>query len=292
MATTPARSNGAQPSQTLNWEQIPLTVNGTAISVSTVRRDGTAEPILFLHGFGSTKEDYTDISLHPSLSKYPIIAYDAPGSGSSTIADYSALSMPFLVAVAEAVLKTYGVKKYHLVGHSMGGLTALLLAQRDPGSVLSFTNIKGNLAPEDCFLSRQILDFPADDPEMFVTEFIERTRQSAFFGNGVYAAAFRAKVRPEAIRPTFESMVEYSDNGDLLEIFKGLACPRMFMFGVQHATLSYLPAIAKAGVELAEIPKSGHFVMYTNPVAMWDRIEDFLGRASDVTTKVHIRSTT
>ncbi|KAI8184124.1 hypothetical protein K4K51_012783 [Colletotrichum sp. SAR 10_75] len=292
MAPTPARSNGAQPSQTLNWEQIPLTVNGTVISVSTVRRDGTAEPILFLHGFGSTKEDYTDINLHPSLSKYPIIAYDAPGSGSSTITDYSALSMPFLVAVAEAVLKTYGVRKYHLVGHSMGGLTALLLAQRNPGSVLSFTNIKGNLAPEDCFLSRQILDFPAEDPEMFVTEFIERTRQSAFFGNGVYAAAFRAKVRTEAIRPTFESMVEYSDNGDLLEIFKGLACPRMFMFGVQHATLSYLPAIANAGVELAEIPKSGHFVMYTNPVAMWDRTEDFLGRASDVTTKVHIRSTT
>ncbi|KAH0425797.1 hypothetical protein CcaCcLH18_10740 [Colletotrichum camelliae] len=240
MATASALSNDAQARQNLVWEQISLTVNGTDISVSIVRRDGPTEPILFLHGFGSTKEDYTDISLHSSLSEYPIIAYDAPGSGASTITDYSALSMPFLVAVAEAVLKTYG---------------------RNPGSVLSFTNIKGNLAPEDCFLSRQILDFPAEDPEMFVTEFIERTRRSAFFGNGVYAAAFRAKVRTEAIRPTFESMVEYSDNGDLLEIFKGLTCPRMFMFGVQHATLSYLPAIAKAGVELAEIPKSGHFVI-------------------------------
>jgi len=26
------------------------------------------------------------------------------------------------------------------------------------------------------------------------------------------------------------------------------------------------------GVEIAEIPRSGHWPMYSNPVAMWDRI--------------------
>ncbi|KAF9870747.1 hypothetical protein CkaCkLH20_11849 [Colletotrichum karsti] len=278
MATSDLSASGAQPSPELVWEQIPLVISNVNISISTFRRRGSLDPILFLHGFGSTKEDYTDINLHPSLSQYPIIAYDAPGSGSSTISDYSVISMPFLVTVAETILKACGVTKYHLVGHSMGGLTALLLAQRNLGSVLSFTNIKGNLAPEDCFLSRQILDFPAEDPEVFVEEFIERTRRSPFFGNGIYAAAFRAKVRTEAIRPTFESMVEYSDHGGLLDIFEGLACPRMFMFGVQHATLSYLPRISEAGVELAEIPRSGHFAMYTNPIAMWERIESFLAR--------------
>ncbi|KAL0936951.1 alpha beta hydrolase protein [Colletotrichum truncatum] len=278
MTATQVHSNGTKPNQELIWEKVQLTIDNTNLSISTVHREGPADPILFLHGFGSTKEDYTDINLHPSLSKYPVIAYDTPGSGSSTTSDFSSLSMPFLVAVAEAVLAHYGVKRYHLVGHSMGGLTALLLAQRNPGSVLSFTNIKGNLAPEDCFLSRQILEFPSNDPETFVEEFIERTRHSAFFGNGVYAAAFKAKVKPGAVRPTFESMVHYSDNGKLLDIFEGFPFPRMFMFGLQHATLSYLPRIAKAGVELAEIPKSGHFVMYTNPVAMWERIEDFLSR--------------
>ncbi|WYZ43218.1 hypothetical protein EsH8_VI_000917 [Colletotrichum jinshuiense] len=274
-------TRGAEPaSQELIWEQIPLVINDVRLDISTVRRHGPLDPILFLHGFGSTKEDYTDISLHESLSNYSFIAYDAPGSGSSSISDFSALSMPFLVAVAEGILKSHNINRFHLVGHSMGGLTGLLLAQRNPGAVLSFTNIKGNLSPEDCFLSRQIADFPSNDPEVFVREFIERTRRSPAYGNGVYAASFRAKVRAESVRPTFESMVHYSDHGDLLNVFEGLPCPKMFMFGVAYNTLSYLPRISKAGVELAEIPKSAHFVMYSNPMAMWDRIENFLSRAS------------
>jgi pimeloyl-ACP methyl ester carboxylesterase len=48
----------------------------------------------------------------------------------------------------------------------MGGLTALLLAHRYPDRVLSFVDIKGNLAPEDCFLSRQIFSFRSGDPEV------------------------------------------------------------------------------------------------------------------------------
>lgn len=49
----------------------------------------------------------------------------------------------------------------------------------------------------------------------------------------------------------------------------------MFMYGEQNASLSYLGELAAGGVELAEIPHSGHWPMYSNPVAMWDRIADF-----------------
>ncbi|GJD00084.1 alpha beta hydrolase protein [Colletotrichum higginsianum] len=271
-------ANGTQPSaNNLIWEQLPLVIDNAELSISTVRRSGSGDPVLFLHGFGSTKEDYTDVVLHDAMAGHPIIAYDAPGSGASTVSDYSAICMPFLVAVAEAVLEAHGVSGFHLVGHSMGGLTGLLLARRNPGAVRSFVNIKGNLAPEDCFLSRQILDFPADEgPDAFVDAFVERTRRSPDYGNGVYAAAFRAKVQPGAVRPTFESMVDYTDNGGLLDIFESLSCPRMFMFGVSYNRLSYLPRIAGAGVQLAEIPESGHFVMYSNPMAMWQRISMFL----------------
>ncbi|EXF79437.1 hypothetical protein CFIO01_06027 [Colletotrichum fioriniae PJ7] len=273
--------SGVTPSSNhLIWEDLSLVINNVNLTISTVRRNGQLDPILCLHGFGSTKEDFTDIIHHTPLSDYPFIAYDAPGSGASTSSDYSAISMPFLVAIAEAVLDAHKIERFHLVGHSMGGLTALLLAQRSPGAVLSFTNIKGNLAPEDCFLSRQIFDFPASDTEIFIASFIERTRRSADFGNGIYAASFRSKVRPEVVRPTFESMVHYTDTGDLLKIFEGLPCPKMFMFGTSYNRLSYLSQISQAGVELAEIPNSGHFVMYSNPTAGWNSIARFLSNAA------------
>lgn len=167
------------------------------------------------------------------------------------------------------------MERFHLVGHSMGGLTALLLAHQDPDRVLSFVDIEGNVAPEDCFLSRQVITHAADDAESFFDAFIERTRQSPFFSSALYAASLRHKVRPSAVRGIFESMLDLSDNGDLMTKFLSLSCPRTFMYGEQNASLSYLPTLAARGVELAEIPHSGHFPMYSNPVAMWTRIGDF-----------------
>ncbi|KAM0433335.1 hypothetical protein ACHAPT_004211 [Fusarium lateritium] len=259
-------------------ETLELSIDGLTIRLSTVRRDGPMTPILFLHGFGSTKEDYVDMSLDKQFSGRPFIAYDTPGSGESTMSDLSRLSMPLLVSIAESVLAHFNVSQFHLVGHSMGGLVSVLLAKRHQQSVRSFINIKGNLAPEDCFLSRQILEHPADDPRTFVDEFITRTRQSPLYGNGLYAASFRGRVQAAAVRPTFESMVEFTDNGNLLEVFERFPFPRTYMFGEQYASLSYLPRLVRAGVELAEIPRSGHFVMYSNPVAMWERIAQFLSQ--------------
>jgi pimeloyl-ACP methyl ester carboxylesterase len=259
-------------------QSMEICIGDVSVNLSIVRSHGPLAPIFFLHGFGGTKEDYVDIALNPLFVGRPFLAYDAPGSGESTISDTSKLTMALLVSTAEKVLDHLKITRYHLVGHSMGGLVSNLLAQRQPSSVLSFINIKGNLAPEDCFLSRQIVDFPSDDPEVFVEEFIKRTRGSLLYGNGIYAASFRGKVQSTVIRPTFESMVNCTDNGNLLEAFESFKFPRMYMFGEQYSSLTYLPQLVEAGVELAEIPYSGHFVMYSNPVAMWERIAEFLGR--------------
>lgn len=141
--------------------------------------------------------------------------------------------------------------------------------------MLSFIDIEGNLAPEDCFLSRQIVTHPPSD--QFFDDFIERARRSPFPSSALYAAGLRHKVRPAAVRGIFESMVDLSDHGDLMTKFLALPFPRMFMYGAASAP-SYLPKVAANGVELAEIPHSAHWPMYANPVAMWARITDFLDR--------------
>lgn len=42
--------------------------------------------------------------------------------------------------------------------------------------------------------------------------------------------------------------------------------------GAQHASLPYLPKLTANGVQLAQVPHSGHWPMYSNPTWMWDRI--------------------
>ncbi|KWR81089.1 alpha/beta fold hydrolase [Cupriavidus sp. IDO] len=257
-------------------ETIALEVDGVALKIAAIGRQGDLAPIVFLHGFGSTKEDYADIAINRAFAGRPFLAYDAPGCGETACGDLRKVSIPFLVETAKAMLAHAGIDRFHLVGHSMGGLTALMLAHELPDRVLSFIDIEGNVAPEDCFLSRQIVDFPADDPQAFFNEFIDRNWHSSQYSSPLYAASLRHKVRAQAVSGILTSMVHLSDHGALMNKFLSLPFPRMFMYGEQNSHLTYLPLLAESGVELAEISDCAHFPMYSNPVEMWRRIDRFL----------------
>ncbi|MEM7222668.1 MAG: alpha/beta hydrolase [Pseudomonadota bacterium] len=263
-------------SNSLRKDTVALEIEGVKLRIEVMRRDGRRAPLVFLHGFGSTKEDYADLAGQPQFDGRPIVAFDAPGCGESHSDDLSALSIPFLRQTAEGVLRHYEIEVCHLIGHSMGGLTALMLAGESPHQVLSFTDIEGNLAPEDCFLSRQAFDHPADDPEAFMDAFAERAWHSPTLSHPLFAAAVRQKVRPEAVGPILRSMVDCSENGRLMARFTGLPCPRMFVYGEQNRTLSYLGTLLRQGVQLAEIERAGHWPMYANPQALWTRLGQFV----------------
>ncbi|MCW9635623.1 alpha/beta fold hydrolase [Klebsiella oxytoca] len=256
----------------LTWQRLPMTVQGIGLDIASISREGTGEPVVFLHGFGSSKEDYADFVRHRVFEGQPFIAWDAPGCGESQCADYSKMGLPFLLETALKVISHAGFTRFHLVGHSMGGLTSLLLAHAFPERVLSFVNIGGNIAPEDCFLSRQIVQYAEPDAERFFARFIERTRQSPAWASALYASSLPQKVRAQAVPGIFSSMVDYSDHGELMAKFLNLPCPKMFMYGDQNAGLSYLSSIARRGVKLAEIPHYGHFPMYSNSPEMWRQI--------------------
>lgn len=258
----------AQPARFIH-ETLALTIDGVALDLAVIHRGGPKAPILFLHGFGSTKEDYADITLQAAFDGHPFIAYDAPGCGETVCADLTRINIPLMVSTARAVLGHFGIDRFHLVGHSMGGLTGLMLAHAEPGRVLSFVDIEGNIAPEDCFLSRQIHDHPREDDARFFKDFIARTRLAPDPASALYAASLAHKVLAGAVRSIFESMVELSDQGTLMDMFLALPFPRQYLYGATNAHLSYLENIAAQGVELACIPDCGHFPMYSNPVLMW-----------------------
>lgn len=252
--------------------RIPLSIDGTALEISVIHRGGDHAPIVFMHGFGSTKEDYADIVCHPEFAGQGFVAFDAPGCGETWCADLSKVSIAFQVKAALAVVDQLGLERFHLVGHSMGALASLMLAHAHPARVISFVNIKGNLAPEDCFFSRQIFEHPQGNVERFFDEFIERTRVAPNYSSALYAASLRQKVQVGAVSGIFRSMVDLSDNGDLINKFLGLPFPKMFMYGEHYASLSYLAHLHAHGVTMAEIEHCGHFPMYSNPQEMWKHI--------------------
>ena len=262
---------------------LPLTVGGTRIDIAGLRRDGTGEPLLFLHGFGSTKEDYADVIHQHDLADRPILAYDAPGCGASTCSDLSALSIPFLVSVATEVLDAQRIERYHLIGHSMGGLTALMLADQNPTRVASFVNIEGNIAPEDCFLSRQVISHAHGDPASSSHCSPTGSASPATTPAASTPRPCPTKSGPPPLSPSSSPWspcptTATSSNASSPYPRRSSSCT-----ATRTTRCPTCNSLDRNGVELAEISHSAHFPMYSNPPEMWRRITQFIkAHASEI----------
>jgi pimeloyl-ACP methyl ester carboxylesterase len=107
----------------------------------------TSPPVVFLHGFGGSADVWAEIA--PRIAERdPTLCYDLPGHHRSLGADGIGGAGRMAKAVG-ADLAARGVERFHLVGHSMGGAVATLLALRDPARVASMTLLApGGFGPE------------------------------------------------------------------------------------------------------------------------------------------------
>jgi len=102
-----------------------------------VQSTGTGTPLLFIHEFAGDHRSW-EPQVRYFSGAYRCITYAARGYPPSDVpADQSAYSQQRAVADAIAVLDRLEVRQAHVVGLSMGGFTALHLALRHPGRVLS-----------------------------------------------------------------------------------------------------------------------------------------------------------
>lgn len=100
-------------------------------------RAGNGEPLLLLHGLGSARGDFAQLT--PLLTPhFDVISVDLPGHGQSP----PAVATPTVTALADIVtadLDTHGLDRVHVLGNSLGGRLAIELAKR--GRALSVVAI-------------------------------------------------------------------------------------------------------------------------------------------------------
>lgn len=100
---------------------------------------GSGTPILFIHEFGGDYRSWDDQRRHFGRS-WRCIAWSARGYPPSDCPqDQKLYGQDFFTRDAIAVLDAAGVKKAHVVGLSMGGYTALMVAAKYPDRVISCT---------------------------------------------------------------------------------------------------------------------------------------------------------
>ena len=98
---------------------------------------GKGTPILFIHEFGGDHRSWDDQMRHFGRS-WRCITWAARGyPGSDAPDDETLYGQDFFNRDAIAVLDEAGIKQAHIVGLSMGGYTALMLAAKFPDRIIS-----------------------------------------------------------------------------------------------------------------------------------------------------------
>ena len=103
---------------------------------------GKGEPVILLHGFGASSDNWNRMAGRLT-KKFRVIAPDMPGWGQSTRLDAASYAYPHQVERLHEFLAALGLKRFHLVGHSMGGFISSAYAARYPEQVITL----GLIAP-------------------------------------------------------------------------------------------------------------------------------------------------
>ena len=243
---------------------------GSHYEVSTAFRKRGGELLLLLHGLGCSKESFRDIWFRDEFSNYSIISLDFLGFGDSSKPDKFSYKMEDQASVCAEVLKEISSKQVHIVAHSMGGAIGLLLPSALLNSALTFANLEGNLISKDCgIVSRKTISVSF---QKFENELLPDLRAlSKSLGEERF---FLDSALPLGFYKSAESLVRWSDSGDLLSRFKNLPCRKSYFYGERNADLDVLHRLNT--IEKVMIGRSGHFMMNDNPEEFYSRLRIFL----------------
>lgn len=223
---------------------------------------GSEPPLVFLHGLGgASSADFPRIAFHPRLRDHRSLLIDLLGHGFSDRPNDFDYSMEAQAGFVARLLCRLGLLQTVVIGHSMGGSVAILLAARVPDLVSHVISAEGNLDPGPGFVSGRIT---AMSEHVFAssghTKFVSAVLDAGFtdYAGTVQAADSMALYR-SAVSLIAERRPTYRE-----QLYK-LAIPRTYVFGEQTLPDPDAERLEEVGVDVRIVPGAGHGMMIDNP---------------------------
>ncbi len=120
-------------------DQGPQTVEVEGRRLRFLKRGRSGDPLVLIHGFGGGLNNWL-FNLETLAGDHLVYALDLPGHGASS-KDVGEGSLEGLAQAVKGFIEAVELGPSHLVGHSMGGAVALILALAHPELVSSVTLI-------------------------------------------------------------------------------------------------------------------------------------------------------
>lgn len=128
-------------SRSTTFSMAEVTANGTRLYYEET---GTGEPLVFIHGLGSSTQDWWK-QVEAFADRYRVITFDVRGHGRSAKPE-GPYSIPLFAADTAALLRTLDATPANVVGLSMGGMIGFQLAVDTPETVRRL--VVANSTPE------------------------------------------------------------------------------------------------------------------------------------------------
>lgn len=98
------------------------------------------ETVVMVHGFSASADNWNRMAARIG-KRYRVIAPDLPGWGESTRIDSASYCYPVQVERLHQFIQQMGLRRFHLMGHSMGGGISSRYAAQYPDEVMTLTLI-------------------------------------------------------------------------------------------------------------------------------------------------------
>jgi pimeloyl-ACP methyl ester carboxylesterase len=240
---------------------------------------GSGEPgLLFIHYWGGSARTWNAVISELSTT-FRCIAYDQRGWGQSDAPEHG-YSIRDLALDAKHIVDALRLRRYLLVGHSMGGKVAQFMAsQRPPGLVGLVLVAPASPTPQnipDCAKYAQVHAYDNSENAVQTVAFLTAFPPSDTLRDQILADNFAAASAKAKLAWPTSSAYE-----DISGVVGKIATPTLIVAGdqdrqgpVEQHRRELLPRIAGARIQV--IHNSGHLIPIDQPRQLADAIRSFV----------------
>jgi len=245
-----------------------------------VEERGTGEiSLVLLHYWGGTHRTWNKVAAELQ-SSYRIVTYDMRGWGESGAAE-DGYSIHALADEAQALIEHLKLTKYVLIGHSMGGKVAQLLASRNPNGLAGLI-LLAPATPTPSHLPEE-----ARQQQIHAYDTRETVLQTiAFLSARTLDPETVEQIVEDSLSGTPEAKLAWPTSAileDISPVVSRIAVPTLVIAG-EHDRLDSVEqhrreVVARIpGARLEIIPHCGHLLPFDEPVETARAIRPFLSR--------------
>lgn len=258
-----------------NWNTATCKANN--IRIHYTRTGGNKPPVILLHGLMTNGLCWTGLA-RALEHEYDVIMPDARGHGLSGVPDHG-YRYDDLASDVAGLIDVLGLPAPVLVGHSMGGMTAAVVAGRKPNL------LRGVILADPTFLSpqvqREVRDSDVADQHrkvlaLSLEELIADARRRHPHRSTETLELF-ARARLQTSMAAFDVLTP--PNPDYKQLVSRIDIPALLLFGdrgVVSATVAEALQRVNPGLQVAQLENAGHSLHMDQPEQFAATVKTFL----------------